>query len=259
MTPATCRRLVVLYGIGGLSDVGRHAILAALEKPSLEKITVISEYPELLDEKNWECGCVGGHTNPFNDSNYSSRLEMVKIESWKNDEPRLAQHFEGADAIVSCLGHRQPGMRHSELIKRGLIAYEGNRKVIKAMEEANIDRVVVISSIALNGDKSWPHWANNVMAFLFKTLNKKARKDLEAMEEIFLESPLDYLFVKPVGIGENVVPVGKYFLQKPGDKSEVVGGNMAKMDVASFMIDEAVSPTFHRTSKTVGAEPGSPM
>ena len=42
--------LVVLYGIGGLSDVGRHAILAALEQPSVRKITVITEYPELLDE-----------------------------------------------------------------------------------------------------------------------------------------------------------------------------------------------------------------
>ena len=44
MTPAApAKRLVVLYGIGGLSDVGRHAILAALEQTShkLEKITVI--------------------------------------------------------------------------------------------------------------------------------------------------------------------------------------------------------------------------
>ena len=59
--------------------------------------------------------------------------------------------------------------------------------------------------------------------------------------------------------GEDVVPVGKYYLQEPGNKNVVVGGNMAKMDVARFMVDQAVNPTFHRTSKTVGAEPGTPM
>ena len=39
MTPSSgdCK-LVFLYGIGGLSDVGRHAILAALEDPSITKL-----------------------------------------------------------------------------------------------------------------------------------------------------------------------------------------------------------------------------
>lgn len=53
MMPSTAtRQLVVLYGIGGLSDVGRRAILAALEQPTVKKITVITEYPELLNESN---------------------------------------------------------------------------------------------------------------------------------------------------------------------------------------------------------------
>jgi hypothetical protein len=257
MTPTAGRRLVILYGIGGLSDVGRHAILAALENPLVQKITVITEYPEKLDEKNWECGCPGGHTNPFDEADNASRLDMVKIDTWKNPQENLVQHFQGADAVVSCLGHRQPGNKYKELINKGLVAYDGNKQVIQAMEEAKVDRAVVLSSIALNGDKSWPHWANNIMVFLFKTLNRKAGKDLEAMEEVYLKTSLDYLFVRPVGIGEKVVPVGKYFLQDPGNKKEVVGGDMAKIDVARFMVDQAVNPTFHKTSKTVGAEPGT--
>jgi nucleoside-diphosphate-sugar epimerase len=257
MAPTVGRSLVVLYGIGGLSDVGRHAILAALENPLVQKITVITEYPEKLDEQNWECGCPGGHTNPFDEADNASRLDMVKIDTWKNPQENLAQHFQGADAVVSCLGHRQPGKKYKELIKKGLVAYDGNKQVIIAMEAAKVDRAVVLSSIAVNGDKSWPHWANKIMGFLFKTLNRKARKDLEAMEEAYLKTSLDYLFVRPVGIGEETVPVGKYFLQDPGNKKEVVGGDMAKIDVARFMLDQAVNPTFHRTSKTVGAKPGT--
>eukprot|EP00970_Alexandrium_tamarense_P019838 scaffold14521_cov200-Alexandrium_tamarense.AAC.2 len=257
MVPSAVNRIVILYGIGGLSDVGRHAILAALEKPSVEHITVITSYPELLDEKNWECNCLpdSGHTNPFNDPAYAKRLEMVKINSWKNDHD-LSKHFQSA-TVVSCLGNRQPGWKNAE-IKKGWIAYEGNKQVIKAMEGAHVSRVVVISSIGLKGDdNAWPHFANKVMKILFKTFQRKARKDLEAMESLYKQSSLDYLLVRPVGIGEDVVPVGEYFLQEYGE--EAVGGNMAKLDVARFMVDEALSPSLHKTSKVVGSKPGSPM
>mmetsp|Transcript_1830 Transcript_1830/g.2698 ORF Transcript_1830/g.2698 Transcript_1830/m.2698 type:complete len:284 (-) Transcript_1830:1948-2799(-) len=263
MTPTTIasRSLVILYGIGGLSDVGRHAILAALEHASVQKITVITEYPEKLDEKDWDCGCPGGHTNPFQDPDHALKLTMVKVDTWKRPQPDLARHFRGVDAVVSCLGHRQPGRKYPELIEKGLVALDGNKQVIQAMQENQIDRAVVVSSIALKGDKprSWPHWANKIMAFLFLTMNRKAKQDLEAMEDEYLKTSLDYLFVRPVGISEDALPKGEYFIQDPGNKEEVVGGNMAKIDVARFMVDQAVNPTFHKTSRTVGAKPGTPM
>ncbi|KAL7514618.1 hypothetical protein ACHAXN_011960 [Cyclotella atomus] len=252
-------RLIILYGIGGLSDVGRHAILAALENKSVQHITVITEHPDKLNDKNWECNCDKGHTNPFNDSANVSRLKMVSINSWKKEQPDLGMHFEGADAVISCLGHRQPGWKYPELIQRGLIAHDGNMQVIRAMGEAKVDRVVVISSFGLrtDGDVIWPHWARRIMACLFSTFQRKARDDLEAMEKMYRSSSLDYLIVKPVGIGEEKVPVGEYYLQEAN--GEAVGGNMAKLDVARFMVDQAVNPSFHRTSKIVGAKPGSPM
>src|SRR5210317_1814842 len=131
------KKLVILYGIGGLSDIGRHAILAGLEK-NVEHITVITEYPELLDETNWECGCSNGHTNPFNVETYASKLTMVKIDSWKNDQPNLSVHFQDADAVISCIGHRQPGRKHKEHRTQGLIARDGSKQVIKAMQEARV-------------------------------------------------------------------------------------------------------------------------
>lgn len=251
------RSLVVLYGVGGLSDVGRHAILAALDRPEVQKITVITEYPEKLDETNWECGCPDGHTNPLNDENFQNRLEMVKIDTWKKPQENLAKHFKGVDGVISCLGHRQPGFKYKELITKGLVAHEGNKQVISAMEEAKIDRAVVISSFALRGENSWPHFASKIMRVLFATFMRKARDDLVAMEEAYEASSLDYLFVRPVGISEEAVPVGKYFLQDPNNSTDLVGGDMAKMDVGRFMVDQALEPTLHKTSQTVGAEPGT--
>jgi hypothetical protein len=133
-----------------------------------------------------------------------------------------------------------------------------------------VDRVVVISSVAINGDKSWPHWASKMMGCLFATFQRSAAKDLIGMEAEYSESSLDYLFVRPVGIGEEVVPTGHYYLQQPGEKKSLdvtsgtmmdgeVGWNMAKVDVARFMVDEVIHPTLHRKSQTVGAKPGTPM
>jgi len=258
MTPAK-RSLVILYGIGGLSDVGRHAILAALENPEVSKITVITEHPEKLDEKNWESH--GEKTNPFNKPEFAPRLAMVKVEeSWKKPQENLASHFAGADAVISCLGHRQPGISNKELLKRGLIAYDGNKQVIQAMQEAKVDRAVVITSMGLKSDNgAWPHWASKILKVMFLCCARKAKKDLEAMENLYLESSLDYLFVRPVGISEEREPTGEYYVQEPGNKKDAVGGDMAKIDAARFMVDQALNPTFHKTYKTVGSKPGSPM
>ena len=82
---------------------------------------------------------------------------------------------------------------------------------------------------------------------------------------------MDYLFVRPVGIEETKIPVGRYYLQVHGEKKSIdvsadneviegiVGGNMAKLDVARFMVDEVLRPTLHRTSQVVGSKPGTPM
>ena len=199
---------------------------------------------------------------------------MVKIDTWKEEQPNLSQHFIGATGVVSCLGHRQPGWKNKELITRGLISYDGNKQVIKAMGEAKVDRVCVISSFAIGdgGTKAWPHWASKFMCLLFKTCQRHAGKDLLKMERSYEESNLDYLFVKPVGIGEEVQPDPDrhYYLQASGDKktrdnagkiypNDIVGGNMAKMDCARFMVDEVINPTLYRTSQVVGAKPGTPM
>ena len=136
-------------------------------------------------------------------SNVSSSLTKfncrVEIDSWKREQVGLSEYFKDATAVISCLGHRQPGWKHPELIQKGLIAYDGNKQVIKAMEEAKVSRVVVISSFGLrtDGDAVWPHWARRLMACLLSTFMRKAAIDLEAMEKIYVSSSLDYLIVRP--------------------------------------------------------------
>ena len=191
--------------------------MAALERDDVRNVTVITEYPEKLNESNWNCGCIGGHTtNPFDDPMHASRLTMVAIDDdWTG---YLSKHFAGTHSVVSCLGHRQPGWKHPELISRRLISTRGNARVIDAMAKCDIRRVVAISSIALGGEgrtkrDEWPHWAWSVMSCLFRTFQRRGGDDLRGMEASYVDTDLDYLFVSPVGISKDRVPVGRYYLQ----------------------------------------------
>lgn len=291
--------LVILYGIGGLSDVGRHAILAALEqneqevpnmmktteetnepKTIVDKITVFTEYPELLDETDWECGCPEPHTNPA--KSHPDIVHVVKVDNWKDPSnvDTLASYIEKSDGVISCLGHRQPGRKYPKLIERGLVAADGNKQLIEAIRQASNDkknsrnkprRVVVMSSVGIQED--WPpmefHWAGKIMKFIYKrTKASLAFDDLNEMEvayknynENILEddgsadnnNKIDYLFVRPTGISEDAIPVGTWLLQKE-KFHDAVGMNMAKMDVARYMVQEAINPTKHFGGVVIGSE-----
>jgi len=128
--------------------------------------------------------------------------------------------------------------------------------VIRAMEANGINRAVVISSTGIEDDQS-PlefHWAGIIMSWMFATVSRRPFDDLTLMERAYRNSTLDFLLVRPVGISEDVKPVGRWFLQKEKGK-DAVGFNMAKMDVARFMVDEALHPLHHKTGVVIGAEP----
>jgi hypothetical protein len=238
-------RIVILYGTGGLSDVGRHAVQAALERSDVESIKVLTQHPQLLNESSWKCGCKKPHEFSEQDR---QRFEVIPVKSWNDDN--LGSHFAGATAVVSCLGNRQHFIG-------GWDSNEGNQAVIQAMKANKITRAVVISSSGVEED--WPpmefFWGGKIiLAFLFLTIGRQAFHDLTMMERAYRASDLDYLLVRPVGIGEDVVPVGEWYLQKEKYK-DVLSCNMAKLDLARYMVEEAINPSKHAEAVVVGAKP----
>jgi len=67
---------------------------------------------------------------------------------------------------------------------------------------------------------------------------------------------LDYLLIRPVGIGEDREPVGEWFVQdrKYGTK---LGMDMSKLDCARFAVSEVLKPTYHRRAAVVGSDYGT--
>jgi len=238
--------LAVFFSRGGLGDVGRHAVRAALDLgPEVSKVVVISPEPSTLEEERWACGCSEKHS--FTEEE-RERMEVIKSDVEKDD---LMQKLQGVDAIVSCLGNRQ-----FFLGRKSRVGKRGTRNIVNACNELNINRVVVMSSMGIEED--WPpaefHWAGKIMSCLFKTFSYREFRDLTGVDRAVRGCNLDYLIVRPVGLGEDVVPVNEWFLQKK-KWDDALGIGMAKLDCARFMVKEALAPSLHRTAAVIGGRP----
>jgi uncharacterized protein YbjT (DUF2867 family) len=183
----TRKIIVILYGTGGLSDVGRHCVQAALEVQGVE-CRVLTQHPKMLEESNWECGCLDSHH--FTEEE-KKRLDVIPVDSW--DAEDLSSHFRGATAVISCLGNRQPFIGD-------WVAHEGNQAVIKGMTKNDVKRVVVLSSTGVEED--WPaiewFWGGKILSAIFLTIGRTAFRDLTEMEKAYRASDTDFLIVRPV-------------------------------------------------------------
>jgi NAD(P)H-binding len=249
------QRLVILYGVGGLSDVGRHAVQVALLEHAdvVSHVTVVAQAPHhlLLQEANWKCGCEQPHAI---DVTNNERLTVVSVPSWQpqDADETLAECLRGATAVVTCLGNREAFRGHRD-------AAQGTKAVLRAMQKTKVKRLVTITSVGIEED--WPPLeffrpAYYILSCLFMSVAKPNFRDLTEMERACKATDanaIDYLLVRPVGLGEDVKPVNKWLLQKK-KYEDVLHFDMAKLDCARYMVEEAVRPTRHREAVVIGAE-----
>lgn len=131
--------VAILFGKGGLGDIGRHAVLAALQRDDVSQVKVLSENPETLEEPNWKCGCTNNH---FFTDEQRERMEIIPVtDNWKN----ITSYLQNVDAVCVSTGTRQPFLG-----ARGATA--ASKAVVEAMQTHGISRVVSVTSIGLNED-----------------------------------------------------------------------------------------------------------
>lgn len=150
----------------------------------------------------------------------------------------------GTDAVVACVGNRQPGLERW--------AARGGSMVVDAMNKARVGRLVVLSSMGI-GDDFMPR--KGIRAFwgvLLATAFRGIRKDLTGLEAAVVASGVDsYLLVRAVGLTPDRSPCGEWKLLTEARDGEM-DISVAKMDVARFMVNEAINPTLKNTAVTIG-------
>jgi hypothetical protein len=119
----------------------------------------------------------------------------------------------------------------------------------------------MMSSMGVNSkagnDKPAMEWRKEgkYMGILFSTICRREYRDLFAAENLVHDSTdIDYVIVRPVGLGEKVPPSGLYYVQKKKFE-DVVGANMAKSDVGKFMLDQVLQPSIHNSAIVLGSDP----
>lgn len=252
--------MAVLYATqGGMGDVGKFAVALAREQQHGYRcrVRVIALSVGEGD---------GGTTDPgkysvdvededsrahMEDFLTGIRDEIVEIDvASESAEQQISASLGGVDAVISCLGNRQPKMERWCAL--------GTTKVLDAMKSTNVDRLVCLSSMGIGTDDFLKTTVLTCLwAFLLRTFLRSVRTDLTAMEEAVAASGLDYLLVRGVGLTPSERPRGSCdaLLSR---EDHGVGFMLAKSDAAGFLLREALAPTLHGRAVTIGySEPRS--
>ena len=228
-------RIAVLFAKGGMGDVGKMVLHHACSKQDLF-VKGLGRQPENVH--------VSESVTKF-DPEGKGNLELVKVDP-ASDLETLKKALKDVDAVVSCIGCRQIGFDRW--------AAPGTANIIAAMQANNVKRLVMISSVGIRESYPpirWNPMIGIVFRLLMLTLIRGAVRDLTAAEESVEESDLDYLIVRPTGLTPSLEAKGTWkTIHEPSD--EQVDYQIAKEDVAQFMLEEALQPTFHRVARTIG-------
>lgn len=248
------KKVAVLYATrGGMGDVGKFAMALAKLEPSLS-CTVI---PVALSGENSDEGSDKGLHVDVEDARAKETIDrlleameggITKIDvSSESAEQEIAAAIYGADAVISCLGNREPSMERW--------ASPGTAKVVAAMKTKKIDRLVSLSSMGIGKDLLKTTPLTVLWSVLLRTVLRSARRDLLALEGTVRGSGLDYALVRPMGLTPSEPPRGSCdTLSSRGSLAFM----LSKSDAAAFVLREALDPTVRGREVTIGYAASTP-
>ncbi|KAG8458430.1 hypothetical protein KFE25_004308 [Diacronema lutheri] len=245
-TGTTTTTITIIYGTrGGISDVGKFAVQQASQMPHVA-VRAIALY-----DGNAETNDPGHEADVTDDALKAALAQalrtfgapVVDVNS-PGAAAALEAAVDGADAVVCAFSSRQPELPRYLAV--------GMRKVVAAMGEKRVQRLVALSSFGI-GDDFLPISPIKVLwACLLRTFLTAAARDLHAFEAAVEASHLDYALLRPVGLTPSEAAIGRYEMRtargQGGIKLE-----LAKADMARCCLDEALKPTIRRGVATVGS------
>lgn len=161
-----------------------------------------------------------------------ARLDNARVEVVTGDVldlPAVTEAVRGRDAVVSCLGTRP--WNHTD------ICSTGTRVIARAMAAAGVQRLIVLSSQGV-GDSTLGV-AGRIVASLAL---RRAFRDKAQMEADLGGTELDWTVVRP-GLLTNGAARKTWRTATDGS---LVGGKIARADVAAFVLGELARPQFVR-------------
>jgi putative NADH-flavin reductase len=128
------------------------------------------------------------------------RLRVITADV--TDPAGVGPAVDGADAVVSALGHRGAGS--------ATVCADGGRAIVQAMGRAGVRRLLVVSAAGVVADAGdGPVTRYVVKPFILERLLKDAFADMRRCEEEVRASGLDWTIVRPPRLTDKE-PTGRY-------------------------------------------------
>ncbi|NIZ61648.1 hypothetical protein DL239_11750 [Sedimentitalea sp. CY04] len=166
---------------------------------------------------------------PGSKGEFPDDLEIMHGEVM--DAQTVDRAMQGQDAVLSCLGIKRKSASNpwSPVVSPINLAEQSARNIVAAMKRHGVKRVVSISAAGVA--ESWSK-INPVMRLLIKSSNVSvAYRDLAKMEQVYKDSGLDSLALRPVTLVDG----------EPTGEARVVdryrlSSKISRADVGSYMV-----------------------
>jgi len=144
--------------------------------------------------------------------------------------------IQGHEAVICSLGTSDLG--------KTMVRSAGTANIIKAMQEAQIKRLIVISAMGVGESWSTLSFVNKLF---FATLLRNTRMDHEEQEKLVKQSDLDWTIVRPSGLSDTP-RTGVY---EVGEDIHAQTSTIARADVADLVIKDLDNNTLIRKCVTI--------
>lgn len=158
--------------LGGTGGVGRRLVTQALEAG--HAVTAYARNPDKLPSVD----------------------QLSVVEGELDDLARMAQAFEGADAVLSALGARTNTPEQVEIFETA------TRNIIAGMQQHGVHRLIAISGAGVITPEDHLDLPRKFVGLLLKLFAKHVARAKEREYELIRDSDLDWTLVRPPRIVE---------------------------------------------------------
>lgn len=152
------------------------------------------------------------------------------------DPQAVARTVAGVDAVICSLG--TSANNPPEVVSNG------TANIIAAMDASAVRRLVVVTSLGVGDSKNQVPFA---FRMIMQTVLRKVMEDKERQERLVRESGLDWVIVRPGGLTDGEA-TGIY---RFGLKRDIMAGQVARADVAGFVLKQLTDDTFLRQAPAI--------
>lgn len=145
------------------------------------------------------------------------------------NQNEVVETINDTDAVIVCLGHSADSPENT--------VSEGTKNIIQAMEENNLRRLVVVTSLGVGDSKNQVPLAFKIM---MTTVLRKVMADKENQEKAVRESGLDWIIVRPGGLTDEPAK-GDIIV---GTEDSIIAGSISRADLAVFVLEQIIEDQF---------------